>query len=52
MPVAGYSETFLLKKLGIKPEAKVLLINEPVDYFDLLKQIFQINYAVKMIFPT
>lgn len=33
----GYSDTPLLKKLGIKPEMKVLLINEPPDYFALLE---------------
>ncbi|HMU47222.1 MAG TPA: hypothetical protein PKC72_12700 [Chitinophagaceae bacterium] len=37
MPVAGYSGTPLIKKLGINPEAKVLLINEPANYFDLLE---------------
>ncbi len=36
MAIAGYSGTPLLKKLGIKPGMKVLLIHEPVDYFDLL----------------
>jgi hypothetical protein len=35
--MAGYSGTPLIKKLGIKPESKVLLINPPVDYFDLLE---------------
>ena len=35
--MAGYSGTPLIKKLGIKPESKVLLINSPVDYFDLLE---------------
>lgn len=34
---AGYSGTPLLKKLGIKPEMKVLLINQPTDYYDLLE---------------
>ena len=37
MATAGYSGTPLLKKLGIKPESKVSLINKPVDYFDLLE---------------
>ena len=37
MALAGYSGTPLLKKLGIKPEMKVLLVNEPVDYFKLLE---------------
>ena len=37
MPVAGYSGTPLLKKLGIKPEMKLLLKNQPADYFALLE---------------
>lgn len=36
MAVAGYSGTPLLKKLGIKPEMKLLLINQPADYYSLL----------------
>jgi hypothetical protein len=35
--MAGYSETPLLKKLGIKPEMKVMLIQQPDDYFKLLE---------------
>ena len=34
---AGYSATTLLKKLGIKPDMKVLLINQPDDYYLLLE---------------
>ena len=37
MASAGYSGTPLMKKLGIKPEMKVLLINKPDDYFKLLE---------------
>ena len=37
MAAAGYSETLLIKKLGIKPGTIVLLINEPSNYFDLLE---------------
>lgn len=37
MAVAGYSGTPLLKKLGIKPESKIQLLNEPENYFDLLE---------------
>jgi len=37
MASAGYSETPLLKKLGIKPSHKLLLINAPGDYIDLLE---------------
>lgn len=37
MSSPGYSETPLLKKLGIKSEMKVLLINEPENYSELLE---------------
>jgi hypothetical protein len=37
MAKAGYSGTPLLKKLGINPEMKVLLVSAPVDYFELLE---------------
>jgi accessory colonization factor AcfC len=37
MATAGYSGTPLSKKLGIKPESIVLLINEPANYFNLLE---------------
>ena len=37
MATAGYSGTPLLKKLGIKPEHKIRLINTPPDYFQLLE---------------
>ena len=37
MATAGYSGTALIKKLGIKPEMKVLIINKPDDYYKLLK---------------
>ena len=36
MAEAGYSGTPLIKKLGIKPEMKVLVIHHGEDYFDLL----------------
>lgn len=36
MASAGYSGTPLIKKLGIKPEMKLLLINQPGYYFELL----------------
>ncbi|MBS1935273.1 MAG: DUF3052 domain-containing protein, partial [Bacteroidetes bacterium] len=38
MPTAGYSGTPLLKKLGIKEEMKVLLINIPAEYFKWLEK--------------
>jgi hypothetical protein len=34
--MAGYSGTPLIKKLGIKPEHKLMMLNEPKDYFELL----------------
>jgi hypothetical protein len=37
MATAGYSGIPLLKKLGIKPEMKILLLNEPPDYAGLLE---------------
>lgn len=36
MATAGYSGTPLLKKLGIKPAHKLLLVNHPDNYFELL----------------
>ncbi|HSU28024.1 MAG TPA: hypothetical protein VLJ68_06570, partial [Chitinophagaceae bacterium] len=35
--MAGYSGTPLIKKLGIKPAMKVLLLNQPAEYFKLLE---------------
>ena len=37
MATAGYSGTSLIKKLGIKPEMKILLINKPNNYYKLLE---------------
>ena len=37
MSTTGYSGIPLLKKLGIKPEMKILLINQPDDYYSLLE---------------
>jgi hypothetical protein len=34
--MAGYSGTPLLKKLGIKPGYKIIIINEPAAYWDWL----------------
>lgn len=36
MPTAGYSGTPLLQKLGIKSGLKILLLNTPDNYFELL----------------
>lgn len=37
MASSGYSGTPLLKKLGIKPDSKVMLINAPENYRDLIE---------------
>lgn len=37
MPATGYSGTPLLKKLGIKPGSKLMLVNAPDNYFQLLE---------------
>ena len=37
MAKTGYSGTPLMKKLGIKPELKVLIIDKPSDYYKLLE---------------
>lgn len=36
MATIGYSGTPLIKKLGIKPEMKILVIHKPEGYFDWL----------------
>lgn len=37
MTAAGYSGTPLINKLGIKPQMKIALINQPGNYYDLLE---------------
>jgi hypothetical protein len=37
MAQSGYSTTPLIKKLGVKPGMKLLLINTPEDYFSLVE---------------
>src|SRR5215212_6864245 len=37
MATAGYSGIPLIKKLGITPEMKVLIMNKPDDYYKLLE---------------
>jgi len=37
MATSGYSGTPLLKKLGIKPTMKLMLINQPTEYYDWLE---------------
>ena len=35
---AGYSGTLLIKKLGIKPDYQIVLVDEPAHYFELLER--------------
>lgn len=37
--MAGYSQTPLIKKLGIKPGARVIFINEPVSIYKAFGQV-------------
>jgi hypothetical protein len=47
MALAGYSGTTLLKKLGIKPQMKLMLINQPADYYSLLEMNVKNQLAKK-----
>lgn len=51
MATAGYSGTSLLKKLGIKPETKVLVFSSPDNYFDLLDVDISDQYCKKNEVP-
>lgn len=51
MASVGYSGTQLIKKLGIKPEMKVLVINQPADYFSLLEVNISDQYCKKNEVP-
>jgi hypothetical protein len=51
MATAGYSGTPLLKKLGIKPGMKLLVINQPPDYFPLLEVNVKDQFAGKNEIP-
>jgi hypothetical protein len=51
MSQAGYSGTPLIKKLGIKPEMKILVIHAPEDYFGLLEMNISDQYASKNEVP-
>ncbi len=43
MKSSGYSGTPLIKKLGILPSSKLLLLNAPSEYFELLGEDFSEN---------
>jgi hypothetical protein len=54
MATAGYSGTPLIKKLGIAPDSRVMLIDAPLDYFkmvgaDLSKQFCHKNEVPDII---
>lgn len=51
MSQVGYSGTPLIKKMGIKPEMKILVIHEPEDYFGLLEVNISDQYASKNEVP-
>ena len=52
MSAAGYSGTPLLKKLGINPGMKVMLINEPENYSDLLESNISNQFCTKNEIPS
>jgi hypothetical protein len=51
MAIAGYSGTPLLKKLGITPELKLLLINQPEEYYELVEVNLQEQVIKKNEIP-
>ena len=51
MATAGYSGTPLMKKLGIKPESKIWLIDAPADYMKLLESDISRQLAKKTDTP-
>lgn len=44
-PMAGYSQTPLVKKLGLKKGYKLVLINQPDYYFNLLDDLPDVRLA-------
>ena len=51
MAGAGYSGTPLIQKLGIKPGMKLLLINQPEEYYSLLDKDFSGHLCKKKELP-
>jgi len=47
--MAGYSGTPLLKKLGIKPDFKIVLRNEPAAYLDWISPLPQGVSVIKKV---
>jgi len=50
--MAGYSGTPLVKKLGIKPETKCVVVGEPREYFDWITPIPEATKFLKKIPST
>jgi hypothetical protein len=51
MATAGYSATPLIKKIGITENMKVLLLNAPENYFDLLEKNISAQLTNKKTTP-
>ena len=47
MAISGYSGTPLIKKLGIADTSKILVINAPANYFELLGKDVRKQFAMK-----
>ena len=52
MPTAGYSGTTLIKKLGIREDARVLLLHAPENYFTLLEKDITKQFCKKNELPA
>ena len=52
MATAGYSGTPLIKKLGITPSMKVLLINTPAEYYDWIQMDLTKQLVTKNEIPA
>jgi hypothetical protein len=51
MTDVGYSGTALLKKLGIKPDMKILTMHPPENYFQLLNEDLTKQFCVNKEIP-
>jgi hypothetical protein len=52
MSTTDYSGTPLLKKLGIKPEMKIVLINQPINYYELIEMNIERQLCKKNVQGT
>jgi len=51
MADTGYSGTPLIKKLGIKPKMKILVVNKPGEYFEWLGADISDQFVIKNEIP-